>query len=52
MSILIHKSKTHINRDGNEVFIARVDSNLCSFRDLESFLPWSDVPVDADHIPI
>ncbi|CAC5399040.1 unnamed protein product [Mytilus coruscus] len=48
MSVFIQKSKTDIYRDGDRIIIARTGNKLCPVKNLESFLEWSNNPLDTD----
>lgn len=48
MSVFIQKSKTDIYRDGDRIIIARTGDKLCPVKNLESFLEWSNNPLDTD----
>ncbi|XP_071160892.1 uncharacterized protein [Mytilus edulis] len=48
MSVFIQKSKTDIYRDGDRIIIARTGNKLCPVKNFESFLEWSNNPLDTD----
>lgn len=48
MSVFIQKSKTDIYRDGDRINIARTGNKLCPVKNFESFLEWSNTPLDTD----